>query len=63
LKAIIEEQEAQSSVRPVAQEKRAQAAGVVSVQAQPKPKMATALSTVDGYPTCLELAAEFIARG
>jgi hypothetical protein len=63
LKAIVEEQETSVAVQPVSQPQRAQSAvWGASAQAQPKPRV---IETAEdgGYPSCLDLAAEFIARG
>jgi hypothetical protein len=64
LKAIVEEQEASIAAKPVSQPQRAQSAvWGASAQAQPKPRVVAIPAKDDEYPSCLDLAAEFIARG
>ena len=64
MKAIIDEQEAQSSSPATAQEWRIPAAaGVVHVQSTMKPRTTDAKSSTDLYESCLDLAAEFLGRG
>jgi hypothetical protein len=64
LKAIVEEQETSIAAQPVLQAQRAQSAvWGASTQTQPKPLTIDTPSKSEGYPSCLDLAAEFIARG
>ena len=64
MKAIVDEQEIQSEGQPlVRNEKRLQpAVKVAHAQPQSKPA-AVAQPKADGYESCLDLAAEFLARG
>lgn len=64
MKAIIDEQEIKSERQPlVRNEKRLQSAvKVAHVQPQAKPA-AVAQPKADGYESCLDLAATFLARG
>lgn len=63
MKAILEEQEVQSS-EPIVQQSSAQSV-VRAVPRLPKakPQMIEIPANVDGYESCLDLAAEFLARG
>jgi hypothetical protein len=60
LKAILEEQETQSSVKAIA---APPASNAVHIRSELKSQPVDKPATVDGYETCLELAAQFIARG
>jgi len=64
LKGIVEEQETSVAAQPASQPQRAQSAvWGASTQAQPKPRIIPTPAKDEGYPSCLDLAAEFIARG
>jgi len=64
LKTIFEEQEAPVAVQPVAQPQRVQSAvWGASAQPQLKPRVIAVPAKDDGYPSCLDLAADFISRG
>jgi len=61
LKTFVEEQEMQSAAPAVAQPaKSPREVRVIHIEATPQTQ---AQAKVDVYPSCLELAAEFIARG
>jgi hypothetical protein len=60
LKAILEEQETQSSVQAIA---APAVPKTIYIQPELKAQTVDKPATVDGYETCLELAAQFIARG
>ena len=63
LKAIIDEQEITSEAKPLVRNQRLQpAAKVAQVKPQAKPA-AVAQPEADLYESCLDLAAEFLARG
>jgi hypothetical protein len=62
LKVIVEEQEVASSSPAVPRVEKRVAVANVAVHAQPQAR-ATENAKLDTYPSCLDLAAEFIARG
>jgi len=62
LKGIVEEQETPIAVQPVSQLQPAQSA-VWGAATQAQPRVVATPAKVDAYPSCLDLAAEFIARG
>lgn len=64
MKTLVEEQEMQSSAQPITQERSAQTiVRAVSRLPESKPCAIETPSNVDGYESCLDLAAEFLARG
>ena len=64
MKAIVEEQEVQSSARPVSQEQSRQTiARAVPRLAESQPRMIDTPSNVEERESCCDLAAEFLARG
>ncbi len=63
MKTLVDEQEVQSSSPVVPQNARAPQARIESqIKAETK-KPVVAQPQVDGYESCLELAAQFLARG
>jgi hypothetical protein len=60
LKAILEEQETSSRAQAVA---APPAPKTVRIRPEPASRPLEKPAAVDGYETCLELAAQFIARG
>ena len=64
MKTLVEEQEIQSSTQPITQERSAQTiVRAVPRLPESKPRTIETSSNVDGYERCLDLAAEFLARG
>jgi hypothetical protein len=65
LKTVVEEQEIQSTVQAISHDQRGRelAAREVRPQQKPKPAPAGAQSSTDFYESCLDLSAQFLARG